>query len=109
MTLAAPGSVAAAAEGLAALTGAPPGLLDGEDWVQADLPGTTVRLAVSSPEGGVTMPTVLLKVASVADARDELTAAGLAVGEVERGGHELRCPVMLPGVTGIELVLYQPS
>ena len=108
VTVAVPGSVAAGAAGLAALTGAPPGLRDGDDWVQADLAGTGVRLAVSSPTGGVSVPTVLLKVASVERARTELSAAGLSVGEVQRGGHELRCSVALPGVTGIEFVLYQP-
>lgn len=109
VTVVAPGSVPAAASGLWALTGAPPGLRDGDDWVQADLPGAAVRLAVSGPAGGVSAPTVLLKVASVAAARDELAVAGLAVGEIERGGHELRCPVTLPGVSSIEIVLYQPA
>ena len=109
VTVAAPGSVPDAAGGLSALTGAPPGLRDGDDWVQADLPGVGVRLAVSSQAGGVTVPTVLLKVASVSDARAELVSAGLAVGEIERGGHETRCLVTLPGVASMQIVLYQPT
>jgi len=109
VTVAMPGVVAEAAEGLARITGAEPALRDGDDWVQSDLPGTNVRLAVSGPHGGVTVPTVLLKVASMVDARTELTAAGVVVGEIEQGGHEVRSDVFLPGVTAVKIVMYQPG
>ncbi len=109
VTVALPGDVAQAADSLAAMTGAGPGLRDGDDWVQADLPGTGVRLAVSGPAGGVTEPTVLLKVAELTAARDSLVAAGLAVGDVEQGGHEMRCTLTLPGVSSMAIVIYQPS
>lgn len=112
VTLATSGDVAAAVSELAALAPEQQGFRDGESWYHVDVPvggtGGSIRLAVSGPDGGVDAPTLLLKVADLDAARQELLDAGFETGPVEQGGHERRVPATAASMPGIRLVLYSP-
>lgn len=112
VTLATSGDVATAVSELSALAPQQQGFRDGDSWYHLDAPvggtGGTVRLAVSGPDGGVTVPTLLLKVADLDAARRELLDAGVDAGPVEQGAHERRFPATLASMPGMRLVFYSP-
>ena len=96
--------VAAAARIWAALLGVEPTFVDGDRWAQFDVGGRRIALAgtdrVSDQAG------VMIRVGDLEAARVAATAAGLPVGEIQEGPHELRCVVTAPG--GWPVVLYAP-
>jgi hypothetical protein len=96
--------VAAAAEIWAALLGAAPTFVDGDRWAQFDVAGR--RIALAGTDRVSNLPGVMLKVADLDAARARASGAGLTLGPVEEGPHELRCLVESPG--GWPVVLYSP-
>jgi catechol 2,3-dioxygenase-like lactoylglutathione lyase family enzyme len=96
--------LAAAVETWTAVLGVEPTFVDGDRWAQFDAAGARIALAgsdrVSDAAG------VMLKVGDLEAARTELGAAGLDVGAVQEGPHELRCAAT--GPDGASIVLYAP-
>ncbi|GHE90077.1 hypothetical protein GCM10017786_22880 [Amycolatopsis deserti] len=84
------------------LLGADPTFVDGDRWAQFDVAGA--RVALAGTDSVTSGPGLLLRVADLAAARTEAEAAGLKVGPVEEGPHELRCLVWTD--EGMEVVLH---
>lgn len=79
--------------------------VDGDRWAQFDVGGS--RLALAGRDWTPELPGTMIKVSALDQARNELTAKGLTVGDITRGEHELRCVARDPG--GWPVVLYQST
>jgi catechol 2,3-dioxygenase-like lactoylglutathione lyase family enzyme len=96
--------LAAAVATWTAVLGVEPTFVDGDRWAQFDAAGGRIALAGSdrvSDNAGV-----MLKVSDLDAARASLSAAGLDVGAVEEGPHELRAAAT--GPDGVSIVVYAP-
>jgi catechol 2,3-dioxygenase-like lactoylglutathione lyase family enzyme len=94
--------LAAAVRFWSATLGVEPTFVDGERWAQFDLAGR--RLALAGSDRPSEKAGVMVKVEDLEHARTSLEAAGLEVGEIERGPHEDRLLADSPG--GWPLTLY---
>lgn len=71
-----------------ALLGTEPTFVDGDRWAQFDIAGA--RIALAGTDRASDAVGLMLKVDDLDAARAAATQAGLTVGEVETGPHELR-------------------
>lgn len=80
--------LAAAVEFWRSVLGVEPTFVDGDRWAQFDLGPR--RLALAGSDRMTDDFSVMLKVSDLKEAREELTARGATVGEIQAGPHELR-------------------
>jgi hypothetical protein len=86
------------------LLGAEPSFVDRDRWAQFDYGGQ--RVALAGKDKLTKVPSLMIKVNDVAQARLLAIARGMSVGEVQTGLHELHCTVAGPG--GWPIVFYAP-
>ena len=96
--------VEAAAKVWAGLLGVPATFVDGDRWAQFDVAGK--RIALAGTDRTSDQAGLMIKVGDLAAARDQAVAAGLDVGAIQEGPHELRCTLTAPG--GWPVTLYAP-
>jgi hypothetical protein len=95
--------LAAAVEQWTALLGVAPTFVDGDRWAQFDVGGGG-RLSLAGTDRAANTPGLMIKVADIEAAREQLIALGLAPGEIEQGPHEARIGVSGPG--GLPITVY---
>lgn len=97
--------VAEAARLWEALLGVKPTFVDAPRWAQFDVGGR--RIALAGTDRTSDKAGLMIKVGDLAAARAAFADAGVPIGEVEEGPHELRCTGAGPG--GWPVTLYTPK
>jgi len=78
--------------------------VDGDRWAQFDVGPD--RIALAGTDRASDLAGVMVKVSDLPAARAAALAAGMAVGRIERGRHELRC--LVRSADGWPAILYGP-
>jgi catechol 2,3-dioxygenase-like lactoylglutathione lyase family enzyme len=97
--------LAAAVDAWSSVLGAEPTFVDGDRWAQFDLAGT--RLALAGTDRVGFGAGIMAKVVDLDSEHARLCTAGLAPAPIERGPHERRFAVEMPG--GGFAIYYSPA
>jgi hypothetical protein len=84
--------------------GVAPTFVDGDRWAQFDLGPR--RLALAGSDRLTDDPSVMIKVSDLDAARDQMSASGGSIGEIQIGPHERRFLARTPFGT---IVFYSPT